>query len=213
MKRLALLGASGHGKVVAEIALASGWLEVEFFDDAWPALATVGRWTVVGNTLDLIAGRARFDGVLVSIGNCNIRWAKQQLLADAGFAMISLTHPRSVMSPDCVLGQGSVVMAGAVINIDSHLGDGCIINTGSTIDHDCALGNAVHVAPGAHLAGNVTVGPHTWIGAGAVVRQGQRIGANVMVGAGAVVVDDLPDGVTVMGNPATVRMARVSSRT
>lgn len=205
MKRLALLGASGHGKVVGDIAFSIGWNEVLFFDDAWPALRSVGHWPVIGDTREMLASLGHFEGVLVSIGNCRIRWIKQQQLAEAGASLVSLIHPRAVLSSFCSVGPGSVVMAGAVVNIDARLGRASIVNTGATVDHDCAIGDAVHIAPGANLSGSVNVGDRTWIGVGAVVRQGLSLGSDVMVGAGAVVVHDQPDGVTVVGNPAKVR--------
>lgn len=202
MKRLALLGASGHGKVVADAALAAGWQSVVFFDDAWPGLTVNGHWPVVGGTAALLARLSEFDGALVTIGRCATRWQKHQALRAAGARLVSLVHPHACVSSLATLGVGSVVMAGAVVNVDAVVGEACIINTGATVDHDCVLGHAVHVSPGAHLSGDVRVGACSWVGVGAAVRQGIRIGADVMVGAGAVVVKPVPDGQTVVGNPA-----------
>ena len=202
MKTLALLGASGHGKVVADSALAAGWQSVVFFDDAWPGVSKNGHWPVVGDTQALLTRLSKFDGVLVSIGNCTIRWQKQQALQASGARMATVVHPNACVSSLARLGAGTTVMAGAVVNVDAVIGDACIINTGSSVDHDCVLSNGVHVSPGAHLSGIVTVGTCSWIGVGAVVRQLTQIGAGVMVGAGAVVVKAVPDGQTVAGNPA-----------
>lgn len=202
MKRLALLGASGHGKVIADMALLSGWDEVVFFDDAWPQCERNGPWTVEGDSAALIARLLQFDGVVVSIGDCNIRWQKQQTLQAAGALLVSIVHPAAIISPRSTLGAGTVVMAGAIVNIDVAIGRASIINTGATVDHDCRLGDAVHICPGAHLSGNVQVGDGSWIGIGATVKQGMVIGKHVMVGAGAVVVASLADGLTVIGNPA-----------
>ena len=208
MKQLALLGASGHGKVVADAALALGWQGVVFFDDAWPGLAINGPWPVVGNTADLLTRLPEFDGVLVAIGNASIRLQKQRELDEAGAAIVSLVHPRAYVSPFARIGAGTVVMAGAVVNANATVGDANIINTCSSVDHDCELADAVHVSPGAHLSGNVSVGEGAWIGVGAAVRQGIRVGASVMVGAGAVVVKDVPAGLTVVGCPAVPLAAR-----
>lgn len=208
MKKLALLGASGHGKVVADAALAADWTAVVFFDDAWSRLQANGAWPVVGATADLMKHLDEFDGVLVAIGNAAIRLRKQQDLQQAGAKLVSVIHPRAWVSPHASLGVGSVVMASAVINTDVAVGKACIINTSASVDHDCKLADGVHISPGAHLSGDVHVGEGTWIGVGASVRQGIRIGAGVMVGAGAVVVSPVADGLTVVGCPAAPLSAR-----
>jgi sugar O-acyltransferase (sialic acid O-acetyltransferase NeuD family) len=202
MKRLALLGASGHGKVVADAALASDWDHVEFFDDAWPQCSRNGMWPVTGNGAALMARLREFQGVLVSIGDCSVRWDKHQALQAVGAPLVTVVHPAATVSPHATLGVGTVVMAGAVVNIDVVLGQAGIVNTGATIDHDCRIGEAVHICPGAHLSGNVHVGRCSWVGVGAAVKQGITIGELVMVGAGAVVVQAVPDAQTVVGNPA-----------
>lgn len=202
MKRLALLGASGHGKVVADAALASGWDSVEFFDDAWPDRRMNGIWPVTGNSAELMARAREFDGVIVSIGDCEIRWQKHCELRAAGAKLALVVHPAATISRHAVLGEGCVAMAGAVVNIDAVVGQACIINTGATVDHDCRIGDAAHIGPGAHLSGNVQIGQCSWVGIGAVVKQGLRIGDRVMVGAGAVVVQPVFDAQTVVGNPA-----------
>lgn len=202
--RLALFGASGHGKVVADTALEAGWLSVVFFDDAWPQREQNGHWPVVGDMAALLRQQHEFDAVLVAIGNCQVRWQKQQSVREAGIRLATIVHPRAAVSRFARLGEGTVIMAGAVVNADASIGDACIVNTGATVDHDCVLEHGVHISPGAHLSGGVSVGAQGWIGVGAAVRQGIAIGAGVMVGAGAVVVKPLPDGVTVVGNPARV---------
>lgn len=210
MKRLALLGASGHGKVVADAALASGWESVEFFDDAWPQRSRNGLWPVTGDSGALMARLQEFQGVLVSIGDCAVRWEKHQALLAAGAPLVTVVHPAATVSRHATLGLGTVVMAGAVVNIDALVGQAVIVNTGATVDHDCQLGDAVHICPGAHLSGNVRVGRGGWVGVGAAVKQGMTIGERAMVGAGAVVVQPVPDAQTVVGNPARLPEARQS---
>jgi sugar O-acyltransferase (sialic acid O-acetyltransferase NeuD family) len=200
--QLALLGASGHGKVVADAALCAGWGDVVFFDDAWPAVTMNGHWPVVGNSAALLARAHEFGGVIVSIGNAAVRFNKQLELQAAGARLATIIHPRACVSRFARIGMGSVVMAGAVVNADATIGNACIINTGSSVDHDCDLADGVHISPGAHLAGNVAIGANSWVGVGAAVRQGIRIGESAMVGAGAVVVKPVADRSTVVGNPA-----------
>ncbi|MGB7739642.1 MAG: acetyltransferase [Steroidobacteraceae bacterium] len=213
MRKLAVLGASGHGKVVADAALAAGWAEVVFYDDRWPALQSVADWPVVGDSRLLLAQASSADGVIVGIGDCRVRSEKQALFVAAGVQLARIVHPRAWVSSRAVLGAGSVVMAGGIVNIGAVLGAGCIVNTGATVDHDCVLGVAVHVAPGANLSGQVTIGDCSWIGVGACVREGVRIGDGVMVGAGAVVVADVADGLTVVGSPARILERRETAHT
>lgn len=202
MKRLALLGASGHGKVVADMAFSAGWKHIDFFDDSWPGHRQNGHWPVVGDSAALFEQLTDYDGVLVAIGNCRVRWEKQQELNAAGAVLAIVVHPAASVSQYAVLGGGTVVMAGAVVNVDACVGPAGIINTGATVDHDCKLGSAVHIAPGAHLSGGVTVGNCSWIGVGAAVKQGIAIGSGVLIGAGAVVVRPVADDQTLVGNPA-----------
>lgn len=200
--KLAILGASGHGKVVADTAECCGWQSVEFFDDAWPELQNNCVWPVVGDTEVLMGRLADFDGVLVAIGNNRIRHGKLRELQAAGAQLATLIHPTASVSRYATIGEGTVVFAGAVVNADTHVKPGGILNTACSIDHDSVLGDAVHISPGARLAGGVLVGDWSWIGIGASVRQLVRIGERVMVGAGSVVVSDIPNNITVAGVPA-----------
>lgn len=212
MKKLALLGASGHGKVAADIAEELGWNEVVFFDDAWSSLNANTHWPVIGDTADLLRSIQEYDGILVSIGDCAMRWTKYQELQQAGAALVRLIHPKSVVSKYAVIGNGSVVMAGSIINADVVIGDACIINTGATVDHDCRLGNGVHISPGVHLSGNVLIGNCTWVGVGSTVRQGITIGSSALIGAGSLVVADIHNGALAFGNPARIQsIAKKSS--
>ena len=204
MKRLAILGASGHGKVVADTAECCGWQSVQFFDDAFPTRKVNGVWDVAGDTALLLTQLDQFDGVIVAIGNNRIRQTRLMELQSQGARLATLLHPAATVSRYARIGAGSVVLSGAVVNTDACVGVGVILNTGCCTDHDCVLGDAVHVSPGACLAGGVQVGSQSWIGIGACVRQLVRIGEMVVVGAGAAVVADVPDGVTVAGVPARV---------
>ena len=101
-----------------------------------------------------------------------------------------------------VIGEGSIVMAGAVINPGTKIGRGVIVNTSSSVDHDCRIGDFVHIAVGAHLCGTVTAGEKTWIGAGATVINNISICNDCMIGAGAVIVKDITEQGTYVGVPA-----------
>lgn len=144
MSRLAVLGASGHGKVVADAAQLAGWTDVAFYDDQWPEVATVGPWAVVGTSTDLLRSASSHDAVVVAIGVNSVRLAYQRELVQARATIASIVHPAAVVSRHAQIGQGSVICAAAVVNPFAILGFACIINTGATVDHDTVLDDGVH---------------------------------------------------------------------
>ena len=204
MNKCAILGASGHCKVIAELAELNGFKEIIFLEDRFPELTQLAHWQVKGCTSDLLALVQEFDLVMVAVGHNSARLQKLRLLQQTGAKLGPLVHPHATVSSYAKLGEGSVVMANAVINAFAAVGIGGIINTSATVDHDCVLADGVHISPGAHLAGGVCVGEQSWIGIGAQIKQLIRIGNKVIVGAGATVIRDIPDFQTVVGTPAVI---------
>ena len=202
MSFLAILGASGHGKVVADAAEQIGWKNIHFFDDAWPGFTQNGAWRVVGSSVELLTSLHEYDGVIVGIGDNSVRSRKLRDLEAAGANLVSVVHPSAKVSPYARLGVGSVVFANAAINTDATIGAGAIVNTGSVVEHDCVLGNCTHVSPNATLAGGVKVGDLAWVGANACVKQLVSIGSGVVIGMGSVVLQDVVSGQVIAGNPA-----------
>lgn len=201
--RIAVFGASGHGKVVADTLLQMhSALEVVFFDDLYPSVMNNEHWIVAGNTSDLINQGKEFDGVIIAIGNNHVRLSKQIEIESAGMKILSAIHPRAIVSPYAVIGNGAVILAGAVVNAFAVVGKSCVINSNAVVEHDVKLFDGVHICPGANVAGGVIIEEASWIGIGSCIKQLVHIGKNVIVGAGAVVVKNIPDGVTVVGSPA-----------
>jgi acetyltransferase EpsM len=195
--KVLLYGASGHGKVVLDILQAQG-VVVDCICDDNPKFSHIhGVPVVPTKEIDWNENYV----MLFSIGNNAIRAALAQQYAGP---FITALHPQAVISPHATLGEGSVVMAGVVINTDVRVGVHSIINTGATLDHDCVIGDFVHISPGVSLAGNVTIGSATHVGIGACVIQGVTIGKGCTIGAGAVIIRDVPDGAVVVGNPGKI---------
>lgn len=201
-KYLAIFGASGHGKVLGDLAEELGY-KVSFYDDAFPVLEYLECWRVVGDFNDLLQLDRSDINVIVAIGSNKIRESKVLRLKEAGFKLVSLIHPSAVISKYAFLGIASVVMAGAVINPFVRLGDGCIVNTNATIDHDCTLHDFVHVSPNATLAGGVELGSRTWVGMSSCIKQLIKIGNDCVIGMGSVVINDVESNIVAYGVPAT----------
>ena len=148
MNKLIIIGASGHGKVIADIAVKNGYEDIVFLDDN-ETLEDCAGFPVVGKTCEA----STMDGdKIVAIGNAAIREKISKEIAT-----VALIHPNAIISRRVEIGEGSVVMAGAVINSDVQIGKGCIINTVASVDHDCVIKDYVHVSVGAHVAGTCII--------------------------------------------------------
>ena len=201
MNNLIIIGASGHGKVIADIAKKNGYTEIAFLDDN-DHVQLCGDYNVIGrcNT----ASQHKNADFIVAIGNSEIRSKIHTQLTENNLRIVSLIHPNATVAESVNIGTGTVIMAGAVINPDVTIGEGCIINTCSSIDHDCINDNYVHISVGSHLCGTVSIGNKTWIGAGATVSNNISICSNCMIGAGAVVVKSIDQAGTYVGTPAKI---------
>ena len=120
---------------------------------------------------------------LIAVGNNADRKREAERLSGP-FAL--LVHPCAMVAQDVDIGDGTIVMAGVVVQPDTSIGRHCILNTNCSVDHDCILGDYVHIAPGAVLCGNVTVGEGALVGAGAVCVPGAVIPPWSLVKAGTV---------------------------
>lgn len=204
-KRLLILGAGGHGAVVAECAqLMNKWSEISFLDSKWPIQNKIYEWDIIGKDDYYLTKAKHNDDFFVGIGNTKIRMQLIEKIKISECNLVSIIHPRAIVSNQATILEGSLIVGGAIVNIGTTIASGCIINTGATIDHDCIIEDGVHICPGVNIGGNVSVGRKTWVGIGAKAINGIKIGTNSLIGAGAVVVKDIPDNVTAVGIPAKV---------
>lgn len=205
-KELVIVGASGHGKVIADLAEQLGFT-VKFYDDAYPNKTYIEHWPIQGTCADLVALNNNMS-VVIAIGNNAIRKDKALLLQQHGFSLISLIHPTAVISQYAAIAEGTVIFAGAVINAFAKVGVGCIINTAAVVEHDCIISDFTHICPNVALAGGVVVGSKSWVGIGSQVKQLVTIGDNCLIGAGSTVVKNIPDNVTAFGSPAIAKASK-----
>ena len=202
MSNLLILGAGGHGKVVAEIAgLMRQWDEIAFLDDN-KECGEVNGHSVIGGLEDYKLHKKKYEYAFVAIGNNKLRIELIERLLEEGIKIPVLIHPFTSISSSAQIDIGSIVIAGAVINTNVNIGKGCIINTLSSLDHDCILEDGVHISPGAQIGGETHIKQNTWICIGASVINNINIGSNVIVASGATVNKDIEHDVLVGGVPA-----------
>lgn len=197
--KIIIIGASGHGKVVADIAKLNSYKEILFLDDD-NSKKTNGKYTVAGTTKDIESYIEEYD-FIVGIGNNSIRKRITNELLKLGITQTVLIHPSAVTDETVSIGKGTVVMANAVINAESIIGSSCIINTATTIDHDCVIKDYVHVSPGVHIAGTVNVEEESWLGIGSTVINNINIGRKCIIGASGLVNKDIEEPGTYVGIP------------
>lgn len=198
-KEVIIIGASGHGKVIADIIQLNGNIVKGFLDDNEKIQGkSIVGFPVLGKTEDYV--KYPDCEFVIAIGDADIR---KRLADSLDVKWHTAVHPKATVSKlDTSIGEGTVVMANAVVNPSAKIGRHCIINTGAVVEHDNVLGDFVHISPNATLAGAVTVGKMTHIGVGAAVKQVISITSDCIIGAGTVVIKDITESGTYVGVPA-----------
>lgn len=203
-----IIGAGGHGRVVADALQACG-VRILGFTDIRGDLqgASVVGLRVLGSDA-VLSGYESTEILLANgIGSTDLpvrRRSAFEACKSAGHRFITVVHPRAIVASSAVLQEGAQIMAGAVVQAGALIGADAIVNTGVLVDHDCNVGAHCHLAPGSVLSGGVHVGECTHVGTGACIVQNVTLGAGCMVAAGAVVVGD---------HDANARLAGVPART
>lgn len=201
--KLIIIGAGGHGRVLAKIAeMTMNYSKILFLDDA--DIKTSGEYQVIGKVGDFTKYLDSHD-FFVAFGDNSLRKRVMESLLESGANIINLIHPSAVIDKNVNFGKGVAVIAGAVINCGTTIGNGVIINTASSVDHDCTIGDYVHIAIGARIAGEVKIGEQVFIGASVSVIPDITICSECVVGAGAVVVKNLSKKGTYIGIPAKLK--------
>jgi sugar O-acyltransferase (sialic acid O-acetyltransferase NeuD family) len=200
-----VLGAGGHGSVVADALLSAGMAARGFVDPALPVGSPVVGLPVKGDDAWLLAQGPGASMLAHGIGARPGDPLRSRLFDEwvaRGYRFATVRHAASVVGSQVELGYGVQLMAGSVLQCRVRTGKNVVINTGASVDHDCELEEHVFVAPGAVLCGGVRVGSGAFIGAGATVLPGVSIGKAAVVAAGAIVHRNVGESQWVAGNPA-----------
>jgi len=200
--RLLIIGAGGHGRVVADAAKAAGLDIFAFVDNnlTEDSIAEIPMYDSIEAALE--DNHYEEPHFIVAIGDNQIRAKEYSHAMAAGLKPASVIHPTAVISESAYVGPGSFIAPQAVVNANASVGENVIVNTAAIVEHDCVVGSHAFVAPGAILCGNVYVGAHTFVSSNATLVPNVRVGEHALIAAGAVVTKNHPDEVRLMGVPA-----------
>lgn len=208
MKKIVLVGAGGHCKVIIDIINSTQQFHIIGITDKNNIGSKVFGIPILGDDTilqDLYKNGTEYAFVSVgSINNLPFRYELYKKLKEIGFKIPILTHKNAIVSQYAKIEEGTCVMPNAVINANAYIGKNSIINSSSIIEHDCSIGDNCHISPGAKLGGNSKVGDNVHIGIGATIIHSISIGNNTIIGAGAVVIDNIGDNRVAVGVPAKV---------
>lgn len=206
-KKLILVGAGGHAKVVIDAVDRKEYEITGILDkDLSHIHEQINGVPIIGTDRD--AERYFNEGICYAciaighMGDARIRNCLFSRFKAVGYRMINIIHPAAIISESSRLGEGNLVMPNCVINAEAQIGNNTIINTGAIVEHEAIIENDVHLAPGSIVAGMSIVGSGSFIGAGSVILQNLHIGTNVTIGAGSTVIHDMPNNVIAIGSPA-----------
>lgn len=207
MKEIVIIGAGGHAKVIIDIILqrkknlndnllVKGILDDSFNEKEKKDLFGISIIGKINKILELSSN----VHYIIAIGNNSIRKKISQNYKDIKY--MTLIHPKAIIAENVTIGEGTVVMAGVVINSYTKIGKHCILNTGSIIEHDNLIEDYVHVSPNATLCGEVFIGKESWIGAGGIIIQRIKIEEQSIIGAGSVVIKNVKKMSKIVGVPS-----------
>jgi sugar O-acyltransferase (sialic acid O-acetyltransferase NeuD family) len=207
MENIVIFGSGGHAKVIVDIIEKQAKFNIAgFIDESHEKNKIIMGYKVIGNESSLkdIVFNYEIYGGIIGIGDNSIRAKNRDKITKIipNFKFVNCIHPKSTLGKDATLGDGNVVMAGAIINSSSRIKNHCILNTNSSLDHDCLMLDFSSIAPNATVGGNVKIGDHSAIGIGANILNGLNIGNNCIIGGGSLVCHDTNKNSIYYGSPS-----------
>ena len=204
-KKIIIIGAGGHSKVIADIIEKSKDIVLGFLDDNKEKDVIIikeKQYKVIGKIEECVKIQEENKDIQFVIGIGDNKTRKNIANRYNNLKYYTAIHPSSQIALDVEIGQGTVIMANTCLNTSAKIGKHCIINTASVIEHDNEINDYVHISPNATLCGTVKIGELTHIGAGATIKNNISICNNCIIGVGAVVVKNIEVCGTYIGTPA-----------
>ena len=205
---LFVIGAGGHAKSIAEVAIAAGFTIKAFISTEAENSEFMGIRVLKSLPEDIAV---RTESIAIGIGANYLR--EKVMLELQEFCQLSrfpaLVHPTAVIASSAQIDLGTTIHQNSVVGPSSQNGKFCTVNTSATIDHDCVMHDFSSIGPGAHTGGGVTIGKRAHISIGAIAIHGIEIGSDSILGAGSCATDSIPELTVSVGTPARVLKQRL----
>ena len=205
MKKLPILiiGGGGHAHSCIDVIEQCGNYDIKGIVDTNKNLGqSVLDYPVIGTDKDLQTLRTHVDNAFIAVGqikSADVRASLFETLQKLDFNMPAIISPLSYVSPHSKIGDGTIIMHGAIINANVTIGENSIINSNTLVEHDAYVGDNCHISTSSVLNGGVTIQSKTFIGSGSVVIEGMSVGESCIIGASVLVRHNLGDGAKYLG--------------
>jgi sugar O-acyltransferase (sialic acid O-acetyltransferase NeuD family) len=209
MKQLVIVGAGGFGREVLEwaresVGFGNEYTVTGFLDDKPDVLEpfTGIDVPVLGNTVDYVPQPGQV--FVIAIGHPAIRKVLWKRFVEKGAEFATIIHNSCIIGSRVQLGNGVILCPRVVLTCDIRIGDNTALNVSTAVGHDAVIGSHCQLSSFCDITGYVKIGDCVMMGSRANVIPGKSVGSDSVVGAGSVVVANVPDKVTVFGNPARI---------
>jgi len=200
MKSILLVGGGGHCQSCIDVIEEAKTFQIVGVVQPYASSEPILGYPVIGSDADLPKLLSATKSALITVGQIKtpqVRIRLFELLKQLNAELPVVISSRAYCSKHSEIGEGSIVMHGAIVNARAKLGSNCILNSQALLEHDVKIDDHCHISTGSRVNGGVTIGKGSFVGSGAVIKEGVRLGENVIVGAGQVVLRDLPNGTVV----------------
>lgn len=191
MKKIILIGAGGHCKSCIDVIENENKYKIIGVIDK--KKKKIFDYKVFSESyLNKISIKKNYAFVTVGqIKNYKVRVELFYKLKNLGFKIPPILSPFAYISKHAIIGQGTIIMHGAIVNAGAVIGNNCIINTNSLIEHDVVIGNHTHISTEVTINGGVIIGDKVFIGSRSVIKDNIIIENCSLVGASLYIKENL----------------------
>jgi sugar O-acyltransferase (sialic acid O-acetyltransferase NeuD family) len=195
VNNILLIGAGGHARSCIDVLEVEKQFKISgLIEKVEPISKENLGYPTIGIDNDLYDLRKKYKYALITVGQIKspeIRIKLYKLLKKLNFILPIIISPYAYVSKHAQIGEGSIIMHGAIVNANAIIGSNCIINNRALIEHDSRIGSHCHIATSAIINGQVTIGSNTFIGSGTITKQCISIGENCIISAGTILKNNI----------------------